>query len=70
MSFLITYLDWSLSDWITDNGYSSAMDLSSDAIAQLMEALGLTEYMLDTACDRSDPLSVYALSYQGWSSGM
>ncbi|XP_052081256.1 uncharacterized protein LOC127719281 [Mytilus californianus] len=60
--------DWSLNDWYTDNGFTNNTDLSADAIAKLMEALGLTEYMLDTSCYRTDS-SVYALAYQGWSSG-
>lgn len=42
-------------------------DLSEDAIAKLMEALGLAEYMLDPQCGRTQ--SVYTLAYEGWSSG-
>ncbi|CAC5374575.1 unnamed protein product [Mytilus coruscus] len=63
-----SFVDWSLNDWYTDSGFTNNTDLSADAIAKLMEALGLTEYMLDTSCDRTDS-SVYALAYQGWSSG-
>ena len=62
--------DWSLTNWFTENDYTNGTDLSPDAIAQLMEALGLTEYMLDTPCDRSDSTSVYSLAYLGWSSGI
>jgi hypothetical protein len=35
-----------------------------------MDGLGLKRFLQDKQCDRSDPLSVYATSYQGWSSGM
>lgn len=35
-----------------------------------MDGLGLTRILQDKQCDRSDPLSVFATSYQGWSSGM
>ena len=34
-----------------------------------MDGLGLTRFLQDKQCDRSDPLSVFATSYQGWSSG-
>lgn len=62
-------LDWSLSDWFSLKNFSPNLTLSDEGILQLMKDLGLTTYLLDKPCDPSDPDSVFATSYQGWSLG-
>ncbi|XP_033724553.1 uncharacterized protein LOC117314596 [Pecten maximus] len=56
--------DFSVNDWITNNGLAVGQSLSRYYAAKLMEYLGVSKYMMTTPCQRSS--SYYSPSQNHW----
>ena len=60
-----TYISgFKLTEWLASKGYSYGSYLGEDVTSQLLEVLGLTEYLLEPQCSKMDPL--YQSGSYGW----
>ena len=57
-------LGFKLTEWLASKGYSYGSYLGEDVTSQLLEILGLTEYLLEPQCSKMDPL--YQSGSYGW----
>ena len=64
---ILLFAGFQVSAWLAQLKYADTIPLSNLAAIQLMEHLGLTNYLLSTECDRVS--STYIPNTNGWNSG-
>ena len=58
-------LGFKLPEWLESKGYPYGSYLGEDVTSQLLEVLGLTEYLKETECSKRD--DIYQPNVYGWS---
>jgi hypothetical protein len=57
-----------VTDFLKEKGLSIGQQLSSTVISQVLERLGVTEYLENPQCDRHS--SIYTPTKSGWKNGL
>lgn len=66
-SFILYFIDFSISNWLNNMGILSLENLKDNAKTMLIQQLGVDKFLQDTSCTRSAPF--YNPHVNGWKNG-
>jgi hypothetical protein len=64
---LSAIVDFSISQWMKEKGLTAGKAMAGYVVSELLETLGIGEYLLESPCDRS--AVPYNPATNGWKTG-